>query len=97
MPFIFLLALIKHSDSNFTSLVRNPTYYFFCHVKQDGLKLNFTHQLLVYADDVKILGGSVHTIKENAEALIVASKEIGLDVRVNVSRSECRTKSQYED
>jgi len=35
---------------------------------QDGLKLNGTHQFLVYADDVKILGGSVHTVKENAEA-----------------------------
>ena len=40
---------------------------------QDGLKFNGTHQLLVYADDVNILGGSVHSIKENAEALIVAS------------------------
>ena len=38
-------------------------------VNQDGLKLNGTHQLLAYADDVNILGGSVHTIKENAEAL----------------------------
>jgi hypothetical protein len=30
-------------------------------VNQDGLKLNSTHQLLVYADDVAILGRSVHT------------------------------------
>jgi len=30
-------------------------------VSQDGFKLNGTHQLLVYADDVNILGGSVHT------------------------------------
>jgi len=44
-------------------------------VKQDGLKLNGTHQLLVYADDVNVLGGSVHTIKENTEALILASKD----------------------
>ena len=36
-------------------------------VNQDGLKLNGTHQLLVYADDVNMLGGSVHTVKENAE------------------------------
>ena len=33
-------------------------------VNQNGLKLNGTHQLLVYADDVNILGGRVHTVKE---------------------------------
>jgi len=49
-------------------------------VNQDGLKLNGTHQLLVYADDVRTLGERVRTIKENAEALIVASKESGLEV-----------------
>jgi len=36
-------------------------------VIQDGLKLNGTYQLLVYVDDVNMLGGSVRTIKENAE------------------------------
>ena len=46
-------------------------------VNQDGLKLNGTHQLLVYAGDVNILGGSEHTIKKNAETLAVASKETG--------------------
>jgi hypothetical protein len=45
-------------------------------VNQDSLKLNGTHQLLAYADDVNILGGSIHTVKENAEALVVATKEI---------------------
>jgi len=43
------------------------------HVNQDGLELNGTHHLLVYADGVNLLGGSVHTVKENAGALIVAS------------------------
>jgi hypothetical protein len=33
-------------------------------VNQDGLKLNGTHQVLVYADDVNVLGGGVHTVKE---------------------------------
>jgi hypothetical protein len=32
---------------------------------------------MVYADDVNILGRSILTIKENAEALVVASKETG--------------------
>jgi len=33
-------------------------------VNQNGLKLNGTHRFLVYADDVNILGGSVHTVKK---------------------------------
>jgi hypothetical protein len=49
-------------------------------VIQDGLKFNGTHHLLVYPDDVYMMGGSVHTIKENAEALVVVSMENGLEV-----------------
>jgi hypothetical protein len=54
-------------------------------IKKDGLKLNGTHQLLVYAD-VNILAGSVHTIKETAEVLIIASKEIGLEVNADKTK-----------
>ena len=39
-------------------------------MNQDGLTLNGTHQLLAYADDVNMLGGSVHTVKGNAETLL---------------------------
>jgi hypothetical protein len=49
-------------------------------VSQDGLKLNGTHQFLVYADDDNVSEGSIHTIKKNVEALVVASKENGLEV-----------------
>jgi hypothetical protein len=49
-------------------------------VNQDGLKLNGTHQLLAYDNDVNILQGSIHTVKENAEALVVATKKNGLEV-----------------
>jgi hypothetical protein len=37
-------------------------------VNQDGLKLNGTHQFLFYADDVNVLGGSIHNIKKNTDA-----------------------------
>ena len=52
-------------------------------VNQIGSKLNGTHQFLVYADDVNILGGSINNIKKNAAALVMASKEIGLEVNVD--------------
>jgi len=35
-------------------------------------------QLLVYVDAVNILGGSIHTIKKNTQALVVDSKEVCL-------------------
>jgi hypothetical protein len=41
---------------------------------------------MVYVDDVNILGGSVHATKENAEALVVASKEIGLEVNADKTK-----------
>ena len=54
-------------------------------VNQDGLKLNGTHQLLAYVDDVNILGESAHTVKENTEALVIATKEIGLEMLIKLS------------
>jgi hypothetical protein len=44
------------------------------------LKLNSTHKLLVYANDVNILYGSIHTIKKSTNILGVASTEVGLEV-----------------
>jgi len=61
---------------------------------QDGLKLNGTHQLLAYADDVNILGRSVHTVKENAEALVVATKEIGLAVNADKTKYMIMSRNQ---
>ena len=51
-----------------------------------GFKLNGTLQLLVYADDVNILCGSVHTTKSNTTALVVAMKETGREVNVEKTK-----------
>jgi len=54
-------------------------------VNQDGLKLNGTHQPLVYVDD-NILGGRVHTIKKNTKALVVASNKTGLEANADKTK-----------
>jgi len=37
-------------------------------------------------DDVNVLVGSVHAIKKNAEALVIASKENGLEVNADKTK-----------
>jgi hypothetical protein len=63
-------------------------------VDHDGLKLNGTHHLLAYADDDNILGGSVHTVKENAETLVVATKGIGLEVNADKAKYMIMSRDQ---
>ena len=65
-------------------------------VNQDGLNLNCTHQLLVYADDANMLGGNVHTAKENAETLKVASREFGLEVNADKTKYMIMSRDQNE-
>ena len=50
------------------------------------MKLNGTVQLLTYAEDVNILGGSIHTLKEQAEALVAATREIGLEMSADKTK-----------
>jgi hypothetical protein len=51
-----------------------------------SLELNRTHQLLVYADDVNLLGDNVNTIKENTETLTEASRDMGLEINAEKTR-----------
>jgi hypothetical protein len=51
-----------------------------------GLELNGTHQLLVYADDVNLLGDSVNTIKESTETLLEASRVVGPEINAEKTK-----------
>ena len=48
----------------------------------DTISLNIINRFC----DVNILGGSIHSVKENAEALVVATKEIGLEVNADKTK-----------
>ena len=58
------------------------------------MKLNGTHQLLAYANDVNILGGGIHKLTENAEALVAATMEIGLEVSVDKTKYMVMSRDQ---
>jgi hypothetical protein len=54
---------------------------------QEWLKLNGTHQLLAYADDINIVWENKDTTRKSTEAVLGASKEVSLEV--NPEKSIC--------
>jgi hypothetical protein len=66
-----------------------------------GLKFNGTHQLIDYADDVNLLGDNIDTMKKYTEAFIDASKETGLELRIEKIKhrllSHHQNAGQYQD
>jgi hypothetical protein len=59
------------------------------------MDVNFlVHIIGDHADDANMLGTSVHTIKENTEALVIASKEIGLEVNADKTKNMVMSRDQ---
>jgi hypothetical protein len=58
------------------------------------LKLNGTHQILVYADDVNILSGSLHSVEKKTDAVKVASKDTKLEVTADKTQYMVMSRDQ---
>jgi hypothetical protein len=50
------------------------------------LELNGTHQLLVYADDVNLLGDSINIIRENSRSLLEDIRDIGIEINAQKTK-----------
>jgi hypothetical protein len=79
---------LKQGDALSPLLFNFPVEYTIRKVQENqvGLKLNGTHQLLAYADDVNLLRDNIDTIKRNTETLIDASKEVGLEINIEKTK-----------
>jgi hypothetical protein len=79
---------LKQGDALSQSLFNFALEYAIRKVQENQavLKLNGTHQLLAYADDVNLLGDNIDTINKNTQTLIDTGKEVGLEVNVEKTK-----------
>jgi sorting nexin-29 len=58
---------------------------------QELMELNGTHQLLVFADDVNIMGKNINAVRKYIGALLEATKEV--DLEVHTEKTKCTVMS----
>jgi hypothetical protein len=81
-------CLVKHRD-NFTFTIRKVQE------NHEGLKLNGTHQIPVYANSVCILDKNKNTIKRKRKPLLQASREV--DLEVNTEKTKYIVMSHHQN
>jgi hypothetical protein len=62
---------------------------------QMGLKFNGTHELLVCADDVNLMGDNIDITRKNTETLIDVSKDV--DLVINVEKTKYMLLSRHQN
>jgi hypothetical protein len=79
---------LKQGDALPPLLSNSASEYAFRKVQETEveLKLNGTHQLLAYDNDVNLLEDNIDTINKTTETAIDASKEV--DTEVNIEKSK---------
>jgi hypothetical protein len=90
------VSIKVHTICNRTLSVDTSTIsYYEGQEKKEGLKLNGTHQLLSYADDVNLLPNKSYYKEKDTGTFIGASKEVGIGV--TAERTKCTLLSRHQD